>query len=147
MIEQVARALFVPILLVAAGLLVKGYQESGGGFAAGVVASLGVLLQYLALGYERAQRALPWTGTTHRIALCGLAVMAATLLAPVLWGLPPAWHLPRPGEHVVHLGALGLHTTFLFELGIALATFGFVVAAVHRLARSDEDERPQERAR
>lgn len=133
MTDLVARLLLGPTLIVAAALLVKGYAESGGGFAAGVVASLGVLLQHFSLGREEVERRLPWTARSHRLALAGLALMAAVVLGPAAVGTPLAWHLPRPDGHVVKLGPLDLHTALLFEIGVALAVFGFVVAAVHRI--------------
>ena len=48
--RMVARLLLAPVLVVAAAVLVKGYADVGDGFAAGVIAALGVLLQYLAFG-------------------------------------------------------------------------------------------------
>lgn len=140
MIRLVARLLLAPALVVAIAFLVKGYAASGGGFAAGVVASLGVLLQHFALGDEEVERRLSWTTRTHRLALAGLALAATVALAPTAVGLPPVRHLPRPGAHVVELGPLELHTALLFDLGVALATFGFVVAAVHRIARAETEE-------
>lgn len=135
MTRLVARLLLAPALIVAFALLVKGYAASGGGFAAGVMASLGLLLQHFALGGEEVERRLPWTAWAHRLAFAGLALAAAVALAPAAVGLPPVRHLPRPGAHVVELGPLELHTALLFDLGVALATFGFVVAVVHRLRR------------
>jgi multicomponent Na+:H+ antiporter subunit B len=136
----VARLLLAPALVVAAALLVKGYAASGGGFAAGVVASLGVLLQHVSLGGEELERRLPWTARAHRLALAGLALAAAVALAPAAVGLPPVRHLPRPGSRWIELGPLELHSALLFDLGVALATFGFVVAALHRLARTEPEE-------
>ena len=138
--ELSARALFAPILVVAAAFLVKGYAATGGGFAAGVVASLGVLLQYFALGFEEAERRLAWVGRAYRLAVAGLVLMAATVLPPVVFGLPPVWHLPAPGEHVTKLGPLELHTALAFETGVALAVSGFVVASVHLIARQSREE-------
>lgn len=143
MTALVARLLLGPTLIVAAALLVKGYAESGGGFAAGVVASLGVLLQYFSLGREEVERRLPWTTRSHRLVLAGLVLMAVVVLGPVLVDHPLAWHLPRPGSQVVKLGPLELHTALLFEIGVALATFGFVVAAVHRLGAASWEEDPE----
>lgn len=137
--ELTARVLLPPILVVAVAFLIKGYAATGGGFSAGVVASLGVLLQYFALGFEAAERRLAWARRAHRLALAGLAVAAATVLWPVAAGRPPVWHLPRPGEHVPKLGPLELHTSLLFEAGVALAVCGFVVAAVHQLARAGRE--------
>jgi hypothetical protein len=99
-----------------------------------MVASLATLLQYAALGFDEARRRLPWAARTHHAALAGLAIMAATLLAPVIAGRPPAWHVPRPLAPVIELGPLSLHTTLAFEVGVALATFGFVVHAIHQVA-------------
>ena len=130
----VARLLLAPVLVVAAALLVKGYSEGGGGFAAGVTASLGVLLQHFALGREEVESRLPWTAHARPVALAGLALAAAVALGPAAAGKPPVWHLPRPGAPATSLGPLELHTAFLFEVGVALATFGFVVAVVHRIA-------------
>lgn len=134
----VARVLWAPILVAATALLVKGYVDTGGGFSAGMVAGLGVLLQYLAYGWEGAERRMGWSAGAFRVALGGLALMAAVLLLPVLADRPPAWHLPRPGAEVTKLGPLELHTAFLFEVGVALATFGFVVTTIRRLGQPGE---------
>lgn len=141
-VSLAAHVLFAPSLVVAFALLVKGHAEPGGGFAAGMVASLGTLLQYVGLGTEEVGRRFPWTLRAERLALVGLAVMAATALAPVLGGHPPVWHLPRPGSPVTELGPLALHTTLLFEAGIALATFGFAVCAMQGLAEAQRGRRP-----
>src|SRR3712207_5601760 len=43
--RAIARLLYLPTLLVAAAILVKGFVETGDGFSAGVVGALGVLLR------------------------------------------------------------------------------------------------------
>ena len=48
--RAVARLLYLPTLLVAAAILLKGFVETGVGFSAGVAGALGVLLRYLAFG-------------------------------------------------------------------------------------------------
>ena len=50
--QMVARGLLAPTLVVATAILVKGYADVGDGFAAGVVAALGILLQFLAFGRD-----------------------------------------------------------------------------------------------
>lgn len=135
-----ARLLFAPTLVVAAALLVKGHDETGGGFAAGMVASLGTLLQHVALGREETRARHAWTLRARALALLGLALMAATALLPALAGRPPVWHLPRPGEAVATFGPLALQTALLFEVGVALATYGFVVAAIHAFDRVREED-------
>ena len=56
--RMVARLLLAPVLVVAVAVLIKGYADVGDGFAAGVIAALGVLLQYLAFGRAAVERAL-----------------------------------------------------------------------------------------
>lgn len=136
--ELAARVLLPASLIVAVAFLVKGHGETGGGFSAGLVAGLGVLLQYFALGFVEAERRLPWAGWADGLTLGGLVVMAATVLGPALVGRPPVWHLPRPDETPASFGALQLTTAFVFELGVAMAVFGFLVAAVHGLAAQRE---------
>jgi multicomponent Na+:H+ antiporter subunit A len=53
------KLLLLPTLMAAVAILVKGYAEPGDGFSAGVVAALGILLQYLAFGREQVERLLP----------------------------------------------------------------------------------------
>lgn len=137
---RVARALLAPSLVVAIALLVKGHEATGGGFAAGVVAGLGVLMQHFVLGREAAERTLPWARRADRIAVAGVAIAASTILLPVALGLPPVHHLPATGNAPIELGALALDTTLVFELGVALATFGFVVAAARRLERFGRED-------
>ena len=63
--RAVARLLLAPVLMVAAAVLVTGYVDVGDGFAAGVVAALGVLVQYLAFGRAAVERALPVRRAAH----------------------------------------------------------------------------------
>ncbi|QRK05918.1 MnhB domain-containing protein [Archangium violaceum] len=138
-VPLIARVLLQPALVVAAALWVRGYAEAGGGFSAGVLAALAVLLQYVVLGREEARR--PWP-VRHAAALvpAGLMVVLAVAFGPVLAGYPPVTHFPRPGEHVVHLGALELHTAALFDVGIFLLVFGFIVATIDGIIAAVPEE-------
>jgi hypothetical protein len=49
---------------------------------------------------------------------------------PALAGYPLLTHFPRPGEEVVHLGALEFHTALAFETGMFLVVFGAMVQGV-----------------
>ncbi len=48
--QTVARLLLAPLLVLAAAILVKGYTDVGDGFAAGVLAALGVIMYAVAFG-------------------------------------------------------------------------------------------------
>ena len=145
--ETVARVLLLPTVVAAFAILVKGYAQPGDGFAAGVVASLGVLLQHLALGRRQAERLAV---VRHAPALTGAGLGLALLVAtvPLFLGDPVLTHYPRPGGHVIHLGTLELITPVLFDVGIFLLVFGFVVGAMNAFARTISEEQeyagPQE---
>ena len=135
--RKVARLLLLPALLVAAGILVKGYAESGDGFSAGVVAALGVLLQYLAFGREEAEK-LPVVRHAVPLAFAGLLASIGVAAAPLLFGDAVLTHYPPPGSKVVYLGTLELITAVLFDVGVFLLVFGFAVGTVSLFARADE---------
>lgn len=119
---KVTRALLPVTTLFAIYLLLRGHDEPGGGFVAGLVTASAVVLQGLAFGVEDTRRRLgavlraaPWVG----IAVAG----AVALLAPLLTGLPLLTHfhgdIPLPGHDPVHLS-----TALLFDVGIYLVVVG-----------------------
>ena len=139
LIESVARLLLAPSLVVALAILVKGYSDVGDGFTAGVVAGLGVLLQYVAFGYRHVQATLP-VRLAPQVALAGLLLALAVGFVPVAWGEPPVTHYPRAGEEIVHVGTLELLTAVAFDFGVFLLVIGVVVGAVDSLARAGARE-------
>ncbi|MDQ3842298.1 MAG: MnhB domain-containing protein [Actinomycetota bacterium] len=141
MTRTVAKLLFLPTLVVAVAILAKGYAQPGDGFSAGVVCALGVLLQYLAFGRREAEK-IPIVGLAGKSAFAGLLLALLVATAPVLLGEPVLTHYPRPGSEAVYLGTLELITALLFDVGVFLLVFGFVVGAIRIIARAiaDEDE-------
>jgi multisubunit Na+/H+ antiporter MnhB subunit len=135
----VAKLLLLPTLVVAFAILVKGYTQPGDGFSAGVVAGLGVVLQYLAFGREKAER-LPLVRHAGSGAFVGLLLALLVAFAPVLMGDPVLTHYPPPGAKVLHLGTLEALTAVLFDVGVFLLVFGFVVGTVGMISRSVADE-------
>jgi multisubunit Na+/H+ antiporter MnhB subunit len=135
--RAVARLLYLPTLLVAAAILVKGFVETGDGFSAGVVAALGVLLRYLAFGHEDAKRLLPVRYATA-IAFTGLLVALSVAALPLFFGEALLTHSPAPGTEPAHLGTLELMTAVLFDSGVFLLVFGFAVGVVSFFARANE---------
>ncbi|MGP0593730.1 hydrogen gas-evolving membrane-bound hydrogenase subunit E [Nitrospira sp. T9] len=126
--ENLARGLLLPITVVGIALLVKGYHETGGGFAGGMVVALGILLQYIVLGHQRIKQAVPQVGSwAYGLAAAGLGLMLAVSFAPLVTGHAPLSHVPGPGTVPFTLGSLEGHTSLLFELGIFLLVIGFTV--------------------
>ncbi len=132
--QTVARLLLVPIFMVALAILVKGYADVGDGFSAGVVAALGVLLQYVAFGYQAIRR-LAIVRLAPYGALVGVVISLGVTFIPVMTGEPLLRHAPAAGEPVAHLGALELITPVLFDVGVFLVVFGFAVGVIGTIAR------------
>lgn len=136
LLAAVARFLFLPSFVIAAAVLVKGYVDVGDGFSAGVIAATGVLLQYVALGYSDTERLLPVGRVAPVAAVVGVLTALLVVFVPVLRGWPLVTHVPLAGTEVVHLGTLELHSAFLFDLGVFLLVFGFIVSTVRLLAQA-----------
>ena len=141
LLRGVARLLFAPSLVVAAAMIVKGYTDVGDGFAAGVIVALAVSVQYVAVGPEAAEQALPVLRRAPEVAAGGLLLGLATGFFPLLLGEPVFSHQPPPGEPPVKIGTLELITAVLFDLAVFLLVVGVLVQLVHHLA-SEEEEAP-----
>jgi multisubunit Na+/H+ antiporter MnhB subunit len=136
----ISRLLLPPVLVIAVAVLVKGYADVGDGFSAGVIAALGVLLQYLAFGHEEVERLLP-IRYVPSLAFVGLLGALAVAAFPLLRGDPLLTHLPAPGAEVVEIGTLELITAVAFDLAIFLLVLGAAVGIIHNLAKAGEEER------
>jgi multicomponent K+:H+ antiporter subunit A len=103
-------------------LLMRGHNEPGGGFVAGLVVAIAFIMQYLALGtqwVEARARLLPprWIGA-------GLMLAALTGLGAIVAGYP---FLTTHTAHVTVpvVGDVHLPTATFFDVGV----FGVVVGA------------------
>ena len=137
MLREVARLVWGPSLVVAADLIVKGYNEVGDGFAAGVVVVLATALTYVALGASGAERALPFLRHAPKLAVGGLLLALVAGFFPLLLGEPPFSHRPGPGAHVATVGSLELFTPVLFDVGVFLLVVGVLTVMLHHLADPD----------
>ena len=104
-------------------------MDVGDGFAAGVIAALGILLQYLAFGRTAVHHALP-VRHAAKLAVAGLLLSLAVAFVPVLAGRAPLEHAPAPGAEVVHLGSLELLTAVAFDVGVFALVLGMAVATI-----------------
>lgn len=132
MTELMARILFPFSLVVSIALWIKGYAEVGDGFSAGAVAGLGAIVQYVCLDYDEAQRRVGARWAWHFVS-GGLLFALLLLLAPTFFGIAPVTHFPRPGEEVIKLGALEMHTALGFDGGVGLLIYGVLVGTFDQL--------------
>jgi multisubunit Na+/H+ antiporter MnhB subunit len=135
MTRGIARLLLAPSWMIAAAVLVKGYADTGDGFSAGVIAALGVLIQYLTFGAAEAGELLP-VRYDRELALAGLLLCLVVAFAPVVGGDPVMTQFPRAGHAVRHFGSLELLTAVAFDVGVFLLVFGFAVGVIDLIAQS-----------
>jgi multisubunit Na+/H+ antiporter MnhB subunit len=135
--RMVARALFLPTLLIALGVMIKGYTDTGDGFSAGVIAALGVLMQCIAFGVDELDR-LPLVRYAPGGTFVGLLLALTIVFFPVLRGDPLLTSSPAPGADVIHFGTLEFLTAVLFDLGVFLVVFGFCIGVIGSVARAQQ---------
>lgn len=141
--DQILRAVaiggFVPLNLFALFLFFRGHNLPGGGFIAGLVTALSLLLLVFVWGVHGLRRRLPLDPMTLAVAGVGLA-LAVTML-PTLKGLPLLHHLH------FYLGSFYAGTPVFFDLGVYGAVVGVslklilpLMNSVHRLPAFAKEE-------
>lgn len=130
---QTATRLILPMaMLVGVYLFLRGHNQPGGGFVAGLVFAIGFVMQYIASGrdWATARRRIPYQAMIG----AGVLVASATGIGSFLAGRP---FLTSNYTHV-HLAPLQdfeLATAALFDLGVFLCVLGAVMLALDALAR------------
>jgi NADH:ubiquinone oxidoreductase subunit 5 (subunit L)/multisubunit Na+/H+ antiporter MnhA subunit/multisubunit Na+/H+ antiporter MnhB subunit len=121
LLASVARLIVSLAAVFALSLLVKGHDEPGGGFVAGLGVGVAGVLALAAFGRTRPHRAAQST------ALVGLGIMMASSLGPLLFGAPALTH----AHGVLPAGVLSAkwHTALIFDVGVVLVVGGAVAAA------------------
>lgn len=137
--QMVSRMLLLPTFVVAIAVLVKGYTSVGDGFSAGVIASLGVLLQYMVFKNQKVEEALPVRYAKPGVIL-GLLLVLGVTFGPLFFGQPLLTHFPPPSAEVLHFGRLEFHTAVLFDIGVFLIVLGFSVTAIRLIALLQKDD-------
>lgn len=134
-LRTAARLLLPLLLLLAVFLLLRGHDEPGGGFIAGLVAA-GAFALYV-FAYD--------TATTRRLlmidprTMIGVGLLAAALSAvpAVFFGqafFTAQWWPIDLGP----LGELKLSTPLVFDIGVFLVVLGTVMTIVLALAEAEE---------
>jgi multisubunit Na+/H+ antiporter MnhB subunit len=137
--DAVARLLLPCGMVIGAAVLVKGYVDVGDGFAAGVIVALTVLLLYMTLGVEGAERVVPGRYAA-RVAVAGLLITLGVAFVPAILGDPILTHSPAPGAEVVEIGTVEIITAVAFDVGVGLLVAGSVVGLVRLVALTSDEE-------
>ncbi|WP_313136468.1 monovalent cation/H+ antiporter subunit A [Paracoccus jeotgali] len=129
----VATRLILPIsLTVGLFIFLRGHNEPGGGFIAGLIVAIALLMQYMASGFAWAQerQRVPF----HALIGAGVLVAAATGVGAWLFGLP---FLTSTYGYVKLplIEKFELATAMAFDLGVFLCVLGAVMLALNSLSR------------
>ncbi|PMR76656.1 monovalent cation/H+ antiporter subunit A [Billgrantia endophytica] len=136
----IAQVLLPLALLVSVYIFLRGHNQPGGGFIAGLITAVALVLQYMARGHEWTRERLPVSYSA--VAVSGLAVAVATGLASWLFGYP---FLTSAFGHfdVPLLGEIELASAMLFDLGVYLAVVGATLMILINLGRVTTIHRPR----
>ncbi|WP_256588843.1 hydrogen gas-evolving membrane-bound hydrogenase subunit E, partial [Pseudomonas sp. HMWF021] len=132
MVPAVLVRLLLPIALVVSFyLFMRGHNQPGGGFVAGLVMSVAFILQYMVAGTQWVEaqmslRPLRWMGT-------GLLFATATGLGAMAVGYPflttHTWHFALP-----LLGDIHIASALFFDIGVYAVVVGSTLLILTALA-------------
>jgi multicomponent Na+:H+ antiporter subunit A len=128
--EVVARLLFPALIMFAFYLLLAGHNSPGGGFAAGMVTGLALMVRYLAGGRYELDEAAPIDAGV--LMGTGLFTAAVSGLAPLAFG-GAVLQSAQVDLHVPLLGDLHLVTSTVFDIGVYLVVVGLVLDLLRAL--------------
>jgi multicomponent K+:H+ antiporter subunit A len=132
MLATVARGLVPFALLVSAYFFLRGHNLPGGGFIAGLIAALAMLLASVA-GGEAMSTATRRVRHLHWMLGAGLAITILTGVGSWFFGYP--FLTSTFGHPIVPvLGELPLATAAIFDLGVFLTVVGATVLALSGIA-------------
>jgi multicomponent K+:H+ antiporter subunit A len=130
MLATAANVMLPLTLMVSVYIFLRGHNEPGGGFIAGLVTAIGLVTQYMADGFVLTQR---------RIRLDLARVAGGTGLAA--WFFAAPFLTSTHGHPVLPLvGEVPLSSAVAFDLGVYLVVVGGTLLMLAALARSSERE-------
>ncbi len=132
----VATRVLLPIAItVAIYIFLRGHNAPGGGFIAGLVVAIALIMQYIASGFGwAAQRARVDAQAMigGGVAIAGLTGIAALYFGrPFLTSAHGAFHVPLIGE-IEFASAIG------FDLGVMLTVVGAVMLSLRQISRVEQ---------
>ncbi len=132
MMVVVTRVLMPIAVMVGIYIFLRGHNQPGGGFVAGLVIAIALLMQYMASGFawtQERKRIEYHTMIGFGVIIAGLTGMGAWLVGqPFLTSAYTYVHLPPIEE-------FELATAMLFDLGVFLTVLGAVMLMLYSLSR------------
>ena len=128
--EVVTRLIFHTVVVFSLYLLFSGHNNPGGGFAAGLVTGLALLVRYLAGGRYELDEAAPIDAGV--LIGAGLFVATASGLVPLAFG-GVVLQSAVVDLHVPLLGDVHLVTSLFFDIGVYLVVVGLMLDLLRTL--------------
>jgi NADH:ubiquinone oxidoreductase subunit 5 (subunit L)/multisubunit Na+/H+ antiporter MnhA subunit len=127
-LRSVVIGMFVPLNLFSLYIFLRGHNAPGGGFVAGLITALSLVLLSFVLGIDGFRRR--FRVEPIRVAVVGIALAISAALLPLFFGLSPLHHLHT------QVGPLPLGTPMLFDAGVFLTVVGVVLKLILPLMKS-----------
>ncbi len=128
--EVITRLLFHTLIVISIYLLVAGHNLPGGGFAAGMMTGLALVVRYLVGGRYELDEAAPVDA--GRLIGAGLAIAALSALLPLAFG-GAVLQSAVVDVHLPGLGDLHLVSSAVFDVGVYLVVVGLVLDLLRAL--------------
>ncbi|MEX1167288.1 MAG: hydrogen gas-evolving membrane-bound hydrogenase subunit E, partial [Hydrogenophaga sp.] len=129
---RVAASVVLPLALVfTIYIFMRGHNLPGGGFIAGLITAVALVLQFISLGQAKAEALLRGQSGQRfaRWAGAGLTIAGLTGVGSFIWGRP--FMTTAFGHPIVPiLGELPLATAAIFDLGVYLTVVGSTLLTV-----------------
>jgi len=141
MMLVVATRIMLPLaLMVGVYIFLRGHNQPGGGFIAGLVVGVALIVQYMASGWA-------WARARTRIdyhALVGFGVFVATATGVGSWLFDRPFLTSSYGYlHLPLVGEVELATAMVFDLGVFATVVGVVMLVLANMARVAARAEPQ----
>lgn len=140
-LATLSRVLLPMALLVSVFIFLRGHNLPGGGFIAGLVTAVALILQYVASGVQWTQSRLP----LNYQGMAGLGVLIAGLTGLGSWLFDRPFLTSSFGYFQIPLiGEIELATAMLFDLGVYLTVVGATLLILANLGQLTQEKAAHE---
>ena len=134
MLRVAARVMLPLALVVTLYIFLRGHNQPGGGFIAGLITAVTLVLQYMATGQSRTEALLRADGGERFVRWIGIGLGIAALTGVGAFVLGQPFLTSAHGYPVLPLlGALPLATAALFDLGVYITVVGATLLTLSTL--------------
>jgi multicomponent K+:H+ antiporter subunit A len=133
MLTTAARLLLPFALMIAVYIFLRGHNQPGGGFIAGLIAAAALVMQYMGEGLERTLSRMRIDFA--RLLAAGILIAAGTGVASLVAGAP--FLTSTHGHpHVPLIGEIPLASVIAFDLGVFMTVLGATMLAITVLGQA-----------